>query len=236
MPYDQLKQTVFDINIALQKSGLVVLTWGNASAVDRQAGVMAIKPSGVKYDKLTASDIVVLDIATGKIVEGTKNPSSDTPTHLHLYQNFPNIGGVVHTHSFHATTFAQAHREIPCLGTTHADHFYGSVPVTRQLTPDEINHDYELNTGKVIVETFRTKNIDPDDVPAVLVASHAPFVWGATAQKALENAIALESVAGMQLGAYHLNPSIKAVPQVLLDKHFKRKHGPGAYYGQAGSK
>jgi L-ribulose-5-phosphate 4-epimerase len=238
MPHDQLKQTVFDINMALQKSGLVVLTWGNASGVDRTAdsiggkGVMAIKPSGVKYDKLTPADIVVLDIATGKIVEGAKNPSSDTPTHLHLYQQFPNIGGVVHTHSQCATTFAQAHREIPCLGTTHADHFYGTVPCTRPMTPAEINSEYELNTGKVIVERFKKGGIDPDDVPGVLVSSHAPFVWGATPQKALENAIALESIALMQLGAYQLNPKVESVPQVLLDKHFKRKHGPGAYYGQ----
>lgn len=235
MAYDQLKQTVFDVNIALQKSGLVVLTWGNASGLERLADgtrVMAIKPSGVKYDKLTPGDIVVLDVATGKIIEGTKNPSSDTPTHLYLYQQFPNIGGVVHTHSHHATTFAQAHREIPCLGTTHADHFYGTVPCTRELTAVEINSEYELNTGKVIVERFAKGGISPDDVPGVLVASHAPFVWGATAQKALENAIALESIALMQLGAYQLNPGIKAVPQVLLDKHFKRKHGPGAYYGQ----
>ncbi|HVT80877.1 MAG TPA: L-ribulose-5-phosphate 4-epimerase AraD, partial [Phycisphaerae bacterium] len=228
----QLKQTVFDVNMALQKSGLVVLTWGNASGVDRAAGVMAIKPSGVKYDKLTAADIVVLEIATGKTVEGTKNPSSDTPTHLHLYQQFPNIGGVVHTHSQYATTFAQAHREIPCLGTTHADHFYGTVPCTRPMTAEEIKGEYELNTGKVIVERFQKGGIDPDDVPGVLVASHAPFVWGATPQKALENAIALESIALMQLGAYQLNPKVESVPQVLLDKHFKRKHGPGAYYGQ----
>jgi L-ribulose-5-phosphate 4-epimerase len=232
MAYDQLKQTVFDVNMALQKSGLVVLTWGNASGVDRAAGVMAIKPSGVKYDKLTAADIVVLEIATGKTVEGTKNPSSDTPTHLHLYQQFPNIGGVVHTHSQYATTFAQAHREIPCLGTTHADHFYGTVPCTRPMTAEEIKGEYELNTGKVIVERFQKGGIDPDDVPGVLVASHAPFVWGATPQKALENAIALESIALMQLGAYQLNPKVESVPQVLLDKHFKRKHGPGAYYGQ----
>jgi L-ribulose-5-phosphate 4-epimerase len=238
MAYEQLKQTVYDVNMALQKSGLVVLTWGNASGVDRGAnaaggkGVMAIKPSGVKYDKLTPNDIVVLAIATGEVIEGKARPSSDTPTHLHLYQQFLNIGGVVHTHSQYATTFAQAHREIPCLGTTHADHFYGTVPCTRQMTAEEIKSEYELNTGVVIVERFRKGGIDPDDVPGVLVASHAPFVWGATPHKALENAIALESIALMQLGAYQLNPKAEAVPQVLLDKHFKRKHGPGAYYGQ----
>ncbi len=238
MAYEQLKQTVFDINIALQKSGLVVLTWGNASGVDRDAesiggkGVMAIKPSGVKYDKLTPNDIVVLSIATGQVIEGKARPSSDTPTHLYLYQQFPNVGGVVHTHSQYATTFAQAHRDIPCLGTTHADHFYGTVPCTRPMTADEIKTEYEHNTGVVIVEQFKKGGIDPDDVPGVLVASHAPFVWGATPAKALENAIALESIALMQLGAYQLNPKVQAVPQVLLDKHFKRKHGPGAYYGQ----
>jgi L-ribulose-5-phosphate 4-epimerase len=224
--------------MALQKSGLVVLTWGNASGVDRSAdtiggkGVMAIKPSGVAYDKLKPYDIVILAIATGEVLEGKCRPSSDTPTHLYLYQHFPNIGGVVHTHSHHATVFAQAQREIPCLGTTHADHFYGTVPCTRPLTAAEINTEYELNTGKVIVEKFREGKIDPDAVPGVLVASHAPFVWGATAQKALENAIALESIALMQLGVYQLNSQIESVPQVLLDKHFKRKHGPGAYYGQ----
>ncbi|HEY4328745.1 MAG TPA: class II aldolase/adducin family protein, partial [Phycisphaerae bacterium] len=166
------------------------------------------------------------------VLEGKFRPSSDTPTHLHLYQSFPNIGGIVHTHSLNATSFAQAHRDIHCLGTTHADHFYGTVPCTRELTPEEIQTEYELNTGKVIVETFRTKNISPDDVPGVLIASHAPFVWGSTAQKALDNAIALEAVAQMQMNAYLLNPKISPVPQTLLDKHFKRKHGPGAYYGQ----
>jgi L-ribulose-5-phosphate 4-epimerase len=238
MAYESLKKTVYDVNIALQKSGLVVLTWGNASGVDRTAdsiggkGVMAIKPSGVSYDKLTPEDIVILSIATGEVMEGTFRPSSDTPTHLYLYQHFPHVGGVVHTHSLHATTFAQAHREIPCLGTTHADHFYGTIPCTRQLTADEINHDYELNTGKVIVERFEKGRIKPEDVPAVLVASHAPFVWGSSPEKALDNAIALESVALMQLGVCQLNPTIQPVPQVLLNKHFKRKHGPGAYYGQ----
>lgn len=238
MSYDQLKKNVFDANIALQKSGLVVLTWGNASGVDRTAdsiggkGVMAIKPSGVSYDKLTPDDIVILSIATGQIIEGTYRPSSDTPTHLYLYEHFPHIGGIVHTHSLHATIFAQAHREIPCLGTTHADHFYGTVPCTRELTADEIIHEYELNTGKVIVECFKNGKIDPNEMSAVLVASHAPFVWGSSPEKALDNAIALESVALMQLGVYQLNPAIKAVPQVLLNKHFKRKHGPGAYYGQ----
>jgi L-ribulose-5-phosphate 4-epimerase len=242
MAYEQLKQTVYEVNMALWKSGLVVLTWGNASGIDRKEdsvggkGVMAIKPSGVAYDKLTPEDMVILAVATGEIIEGNYHPSSDTPTHLHLYRKFRHIGGVVHTHSHHATIFAQAHREIPCLGTTHADHFHGTIPCTRPLKADEINHDYELNTGKVIVERFagagKGDKIDPDAVPGVLVASHAPFVWGITAQKALENAMALESIARMQLGVYQLNPKIESVPQVLLDKHFKRKHGAGAYYGQ----
>ncbi len=238
MAFEQLKQYVYEVNMALQKSGLVVLTWGNASGVDRDApvpggkGVMAIKPSGVPYDKMTPKDIVVLSLVTGQVIEGKCRPSSDTPTHYYLYQQWPSLGGVVHTHSLHATTFAQAHREIPCLGTTHADHFYGPVPCTRPLTADEINTDYELNTGKVIVERFRKTNLDPDAVPAVLVASHAPFTWGPSAQKALDNAVALEAIALMQLGVYQLNPRIESVPQVLLDKHYKRKHGPGAYYGQ----
>ncbi len=236
MPYDALKKSVYEVNMAIVKSGLVVLTWGNASGIDRSGdggrGVMAIKPSGVDYDVLQPADIVIVSLATGQVVEGTKRPSSDTLTHLELYREFPNIGGIVHTHSLHATAFAQAGREIPCLGTTHADHFYGTVPVTRQLTAEEINGDYELNTGKVIVERFRSGRIDPDEMPAVLVMSHAPFVWGSTPEKALENAIALEYVAGMQLEAFQLNAKVKPIPQVLLDKHFKRKHGPGHYYGQ----
>jgi L-ribulose-5-phosphate 4-epimerase len=238
MAYDQLKQTVYEVNMALQKSGLVVLTWGNASGVARDMntiggkGVMAIKPSGVAYDKMTPDDIVVLSLATGQVIEGLCRPSSDTPTHLYLYQQFPTLGGVVHTHSLYATIFAQAQREIPCLGTTHADHFYGTVPCTRPLTAREINTDYELNTGKVIAERFGKGKLDPDAMPGVLVASHAPFVWGHTPRKALENAIALEAIARMQLGVYQLNPQIESVPQVLLDKHYKRKHGPKAYYGQ----
>jgi L-ribulose-5-phosphate 4-epimerase len=236
MSYDALKKSVYDVNVAIVKSGLVVLTWGNASGIDRSGdggrGVMAIKPSGVDYDVLQPADIVIVSLATGQVLEGSKRPSSDTLTHLVLYREFPNIGGIVHTHSSHATAFAQAGREITCLGTTHADHFYGTVPVTRQLTAEEINGDYELNTGKVIVERFRSGGIDPDEMPAVLVMSHAPFVWGGTPEKALENAIALEYLAGMQLEAFQLNAKAQPIPQVLLDKHFKRKHGPGAYYGQ----
>ena len=231
MSFDALKESVCQINRDLVPAGLVVLTWGNASGVDRQAGVMAIKPSGVPYDKLKASDIVVLELATGKVVEGSGRPSSDTPTHLHLYRSFPNIGGIVHTHSLFATSFAQARRDIPCLGTTHADNFYGAIPVTRAMTREEILQEYELNTGKVIVEIFSSRGINPDQVPGVLVASHAPFTWGSTTAKALENAIVLEMVAHMQINAYGLSPQVPPIDQTLLDKHFLRKHGPGAYYG-----
>jgi L-ribulose-5-phosphate 4-epimerase len=238
MPYLQLKQEVYRVNMELMAAGLVVLTWGNASGVDRAAldgeGVMAIKPSGVPYDKLKAEDIVVLNLKTGAPVEGKGRPSSDTPTHLHLYRQFAALGGVVHTHSDYATSFAQAGKDIPCLGTTHADNFYGTIPCTRPMRPEEIKTEYELNTGRVIVETFTSRGIDPAMVPGCVVSSHAPFAWGATPAKALENAIVLEYVAKMQLQSYAINPGVGAVPQVLLDKHFLRKHGAGAYYGQPG--
>jgi L-ribulose-5-phosphate 4-epimerase len=243
MSFDNLKRAVLDVNLAIVKSGLVVLTWGNASGVDRKAdsgrGVMAIKPSGVDYEKLQIHDIVIVSLATGKVIEGVKRPSSDTLTHLELYREFANVGGIVHTHSLHATAFAQAGCEIACLGTTHADHFYGTIPVTRQLTAEEINGDYELNTGKVIAERFRQGGINPNEMPAVLVTGHAPFVWGTSAQKALENAIALEYVAKMQIETWQIQShagQAKAIPQTLLDKHFKRKHGPAATYGQMESK
>ncbi|MFT3787202.1 MAG: L-ribulose-5-phosphate 4-epimerase [Tepidisphaeraceae bacterium] len=232
MPFDQLKQAVFQANLDLVKAGLVVLTWGNASGADRNAGVMAIKPSGVAYDVLKPSDIVVLEIATGKVVDGTARPSSDTPTHLHLYQQFEGINGVVHTHSTCGTSFAQAQRGIPCLGTTHADNFYGEIPCTREMRKEEVETDYELNTGKVIVECFREKKIDPVNVGGVLVASHAPFAWGTSPAKAVENAIVLEFGAQMAMNSFVINPHSKAIPQYLLDKHFLRKHGPKAYYGQ----
>ena len=236
MAYEELKREVHRVNLALVDAGLVVLTWGNASGVDRAAlggeGVMAIKPSGMPYDKLTPGDIVVLNLKTGEPVEGKGRPSSDTPTHLHLYRSFAALGGVVHTHSDYATSFAQAGKDIPCLGTTHADNFYGTIPCTRTMRPEEIKTDYELNTGRVIVETFNTRNIDPAMVPGCVLFSHAPFAWGATPAKALENAIVLEYVAKMQLQTYAINPAIGAVSQVLLDKHFLRKHGAGAYYGQ----
>jgi L-ribulose-5-phosphate 4-epimerase len=231
-PHRELKQRVLQANLDLVKAGLVVLTWGNASGADRERGVMAIKPSGVAYDRLTADDIVVLDIASGEVVEGNARPSSDTPTHLHLYRSFAGVGGIVHTHSTFGTSFAQARREIPCFGTTHADNFYGAIPCTREMTEREIASDYELNTGKVIVERFGIEGIDPLQVPGVLVASHAPFAWAATIEKAVENAIVLEFSAQMALYTLSLNPTTAPISRPLLDKHFLRKHGPKAYYGQ----
>jgi L-ribulose-5-phosphate 4-epimerase len=232
MAYKKLKEQVYHANLDLVKAGLVVLTWGNASAADRDAGVMAIKPSGVPYDTLKIDDIVVLSIASGEVVDGRCRPSSDTPTHLHLYRAFAGIGAVVHTHSMHATSFAQARRGIPCFGTTHADNFYGEIPVTRDMRPDEIQHDYELNTGRVIVERFELAKIDPLQVPGVLVASHAPFAWGSNPAKAVENAIVLEFAAQMAMQSLSLRPDLQPVSAVLLDKHFLRKHGAKAYYGQ----
>ena len=232
MAYERLKQEVYRANLALVEAGLVVLTWGNASGADRAAGVMAIKPSGVPYDKLRADDIVVLNIATGKVMEGMARPSSDTPTHLHLYRQFGEVGGIVHTHSTYGTSFAQAGVEIPCFGTTHADNFHGAIPVTRAMTAGEIEGEYELETGKVIVERFRRLDIDPLAVPGVLVAGHAPFTWGPTPEKAVENAVVLEFAAKMALHTLALNPDAKPIPTVLLDKHFLRKHGRNAYYGQ----
>jgi L-ribulose-5-phosphate 4-epimerase len=234
MPYEELKQRVYLANLALVDAGLVVLTWGNASGADRAAGVMAIKPSGVPYAILTANDIVVLSIATGEIVDGNGRPSSDTPTHLHLYREFPSCGGVVHTHSIYGTAFAQAQREIPCLGTTHADNFYGNIPCSREMTDDEIRTDYELNTGRVIVECFNQNKISPAHVQGIVVAGHAPFAWGSTPEKAVENAIVLEFSAQMAAHTFAINPTAKPLSQTLIDKHFLRKHGPGAYYGQPG--
>ncbi len=236
MAYEALKESVLRVNVALVEAGLIVLTWGNASGIDRAAlggaGVVAIKPSGVPYESLKASDIVIVSLKDGSVVEGTGRPSSDTPTHLELYRAFKNIGGIVHTHSFSATCFAQACQGLPCLGTTHADHFRGTIPVTRLMTDAEIQDAYEANTGKVIVETFAMRGIDPDEVPGVLIANHGPFAWGPTVEKSLENAIVLESVAKMQLQTYQINREARAISGTLLDKHFLRKHGPKAYYGQ----
>jgi L-ribulose-5-phosphate 4-epimerase len=232
MGYEALKQAVWEANLEVVKAGLVVLTWGNASGADRAAGVMAIKPSGVAYDAMRPEDMVVLSLESGEVVEGSLRPSSDTPTHLYLYRAFPEVGGVVHTHSSHAVSFAQAERDIPCLGTTHADHFYGPVPATRRMREEEIRDAYEHNTGAVIVECFRERGIDPGAVPGVLVAGHGPFAWGPTPHKAVENAVVLEEVARMALHTRILNAEATAIEQALLDKHFLRKHGAGAYYGQ----
>lgn len=228
---EQLKKEVLDANLALPKHGLVTFTWGNVSGIDREKGLVVIKPSGVPYDELKLEDLVVLDL-DGNIVEGNLRPSSDTPTHLVLYKEFPEIGGIVHTHSPQATSWAQAGRPIPVFGTTHADYFYGEVPVTRTLTKDEIERAYELETGNVIIETFKAKNLDPVAMPGILLSGHAPFTWGKNANDAVHNAVVLEEVAKMGLNTVLLNPDIKGVDQFLLDKHYLRKHGKDAYYGQ----
>ena len=230
--FEELRARVTVANLALVDAGLVVLTFGNASAADREAGVMAIKPSGVAYDSLRPDDVPVVDLATGAVVHGTSRPSSDAPTHLALYRAFAEVGGVVHTHSPFATAWAQAQRELPCFGTTHADHFHGPVPVTRQLTAAEIEGDYEERTGAVIVEAFAERGLDPLALPAALVASHGPFVWGADVEDAVENAVALEAVAASAYRSLQLAPGLEGIPAELREKHFLRKHGAGAYYGQ----
>ncbi|MCA9257731.1 MAG: L-ribulose-5-phosphate 4-epimerase [Planctomycetales bacterium] len=227
---ENLKEEVCQANLDLVAHGLVTLTWGNVSGLSEDRELFAIKPSGVSYDDLKPSDIVIVSVSTGETVEGSLRPSSDTPTHRLLYQQFAGIGGVTHTHSFKATTFAQARREIPCFGTTHADHFYGTVPVTRPLSQQEIEDDYEVYTGHVIVERFA--DLDPVAMPGVLVASHAPFAWGKNAADSVKNAVALEAVADMALGTLALRPDAPPVEQYLLDKHYFRKHGANAYYGQ----
>lgn len=226
---ENLKNQVFRANIELKKQRLVIFSWGNVSGIDRESGIVAIKPSGVAYDELTAEKIVLLDLE-GKRVEGDFNPSSDTLTHLELYRNFKDIGGICHTHSTYAAMWAQGCKEIPCFGTTHADYYYGPVPVTDEMSPEEIKSDYELNTGKVIVRRF--KNLDPIQVAAVLVANHGPFTWGRTPAKALESAVVLEQAARTALGTLLVNPKQKEIAKVLLDKHYLRKHGKDAYYGQ----
>jgi L-ribulose-5-phosphate 4-epimerase len=228
--YTQLKQRVFAANLQLPKYGLVTFTWGNVSEIDRGMEVIAIKPSGVDYETMKVDDIVVVDL-DGKIIEGTMNPSSDTATHLELYKAFPSLGGVVHTHSRNATVWAQAAIDIPALGTTHADYFYGDIPCTRKLTPDEIADQYEKNTGLVIIEEFQRRGIDPDAVPSVIIAGHGPFSWGANGADAVHNAVVLEEVAAMALATRSLNSGINIQPE-LSDKHYLRKHGANAYYGQ----
>lgn len=226
---EELKQEVWKANLELPKHGLVTFTWGNVSGVDRERGLFVIKPSGVPYEELKPEHMVVMDL-DGNKVEGDMNPSSDTPTHLELYNAFPNCGGIVHTHSEWATSFAQAGKGIPAFGTTHADYFYGEIPATRLMTRQEIEGEYEKNTGKVIIETFEGK--DPDAIPAVLVTNHGPFAWGTDAMNAVHNAVVLEEVAKMALRSMMLTPGLPPISQVILDKHYLRKHGDNAYYGQ----
>lgn len=231
MLLSDLRAQICEANRALVPSGLVRLTWGNVSGIDRASGLWGIKPSGVDYDKLTPADIVLLDLE-GEVVEGTLRPSSDTKTHLHLYREFAEIGGITHTHSLNATIFSQAGRELPCFGTTHADHFHGAVPIVRALTPEEVAADYEHFTGVAIVERLRELGLSPSEMPAVLQLHHAPFTFGRTAMDSVNNSIALEMCAQMALGSYALNPAIQPIPAHILEKHHLRKHGPNAYYGQ----
>lgn len=227
---EALKQSVYEANLLLPKYGLITFTWGNVSGVDREQGLMVIKPSGVEYDTMRAEDMVVVDLKTGKKVEGELNPSSDTDTHVVLYNAFPEIGGIVHTHSRWATTFAQAGRGIPALGTTHGDYFYGEIPCTRKMTPAEIGGRYEWETGNVIAETFQDKSAK--DIPAVLVHSHGPFCWGTDPKNAVHNAVVLEEVAFMGWHALQMHSDLPPMQRELLDKHYLRKHGANAYYGQ----
>ena len=229
---EQLKAEVLAANLALPAHQLVTFTWGNVSAVDRERGLMVIKPSGVEYDVMSAEDMVVVDIATGQVVEGVKKPSSDTPTHLALYRRYPEIGGIVHTHSRHATVWAQAGQDLPAWGTTHADYFYGAIPCTRLMTPAEIAGEYEYQTGEVIIKTFEERDVNPMQIPAVLVHSHGPFAWGKDAADAVHNAVVLEECAYMGLFSRQLAPQLPVMQQALLDKHYLRKHGVNAYYGQ----
>ncbi len=228
---ESLKNLVYQANIELVKKKLVIYTWGNVSAIDREKGLVVIKPSGVDYRNMTADDMVVVDLKSGAVVEGNYRPSSDTPTHLELYRNFLNIGGITHTHSLNATAFAQAGLSIPALGTTHADYFYGDIPCTRALSKAEVDCDYELNTGKVIVETFAALKVCPERVPSVLVKNHGPFSWGTNATDSVHNAVVLDAVAEMTMKSLILNPK-STMDTYILDKHYNRKHGADAYYGQ----
>lgn len=230
----ELRERVYKANCELPKHGLVKFTWGNVSAVDREAGLIVIKPSGVDYDKLSPENMVVTDL-DGNIVEGDLNPSSDLATHVELYKAFPKVGGVVHTHSTEAVGWAQAGRDIPFYGTTHADYFYGPIPVARSLTESEINTAYEKETGTVIIETFRERQIDPMAVPGVIVRNHGPFTWGKTPEAAVYHSVVLEEVAKMARFTEQIKPDVKEAPKYLMDKHYLRKHGPNAYYGQKGA-
>ncbi|QYR24362.1 L-ribulose-5-phosphate 4-epimerase [Paenibacillus sp. sptzw28] len=228
---ESLKQAVWEANMELPKYGLVTFTWGNVSGIDRESGLVAIKPSGVPYEDLRPEQIVIVDLE-GNVVEGELRPSSDTPTHVALYRAFEGIGGIVHTHSPWATSWAQAGRAVPALGTTHGDYFYGEIPCTRPMTEAEIQGAYELETGNVIIETFDKGGIDPNQVPAALVFSHAPFCWGKDPHNAVHNAVVVEEVAKMALHTFQLNPNVQPMDQHLLDRHYLRKHGKNAYYGQ----
>ena len=228
---EELKQKVYEANMELPRRKLITYTWGNVSGIDREKGLFVIKPSGVDYEDLKPEHMVVMDLQGNK-VEGDLNPSSDTKTHVELYNAFPQLGGIVHTHSPYAVAWAQANRDIPCYGTTHADYFYGSIPCCRNLTPEEIEADYEGNTGRVIVETFNGRGINPKHVPAVICANHGPFTWGKDAAQAVYHAVVLEEVAKMALFTEQIRPNVGPAPQCIQDKHFMRKHGPNAYYGQ----
>ena len=228
---EELKEQVCAANLELVARGVVIYTWGNVSGIDRDKGLIVIKPSGVDYSGMKPDDMVVVDLESGKTVEGAYKPSSDTPTHLELYRAFPTIGGITHTHSINAVAFAQAGLDIPALGTTHADYFYGSVPCTRELTEDEVKDAYEVNTGKVIVECITQRKIDPKAIPGVIVKNHGPFVWGTSADNSVYNAVVLEKVAEMNIKTLFLNPQA-SMQQYILDKHYLRKHGKNAYYGQ----
>ncbi len=228
---EELRKKVYEANMDLPRYGLVTFTWGNVSGIDRDSNLVVIKPSGVDYDQLSPNNMVIVDL-DGNVVEGNMNPSSDTPTHIELYKAFPGIGGVVHTHSSYATSFAQAGRDIPCYGTTHADYIYGDVPCVRNLTKNEIEDDYEKNTGILIVNEFKRLNKDYEAVPCVLCKNHGPFTWGKDPHEAVHNAVVLEEVAKMALRCELINPKVEPAPQELKDKHYYRKHGENAYYGQ----
>ena len=227
----KLKESVFRANLDLVRHNLVIFTWGNVSGIDRESGLVVIKPSGVAYDKMTADDMVVVDLKTGKVVEGNLNPSSDTPTHLAIYRAFPEVQGIVHTHSTYATAWAQAGKDIPNIGTTHADYFHDDIPCTDDMTEAEVKGDYELETGNVIVRRFVRDNINPKHTPGVLVKNHGPFAWGTSPDNAVYNAVVMEQVAKMAFVSLCVNPDTTMNP-LLIEKHFSRKHGPNAYYGQ----
>lgn len=228
---EKLREEVYRANMELPERGLVVYTWGNVSGIDREKGFVVIKPSGVDYDELSPENLVIVDL-NNNIVEGKMNPSSDTKTHVELYKSFPSIGGIVHTHSHHAVGWAQAGKDIPCYGTTHADYFYGSVPCSRNLTRKEVDEDYELNTGKVIAEEFTRRNLKPESSPGIICRSHGPFTWGKTPAQAVYHAVVLEELAKMALYTVMIDPNAPEAPQYVQDKHYLRKHGPNAYYGQ----